>query len=92
VSLGTTLTVFLFDQWGLSQLLSSTTIIGIVSVNNVSAMNLLLPNGQCGGKDHASARYIFTELARITRTIFHTADDPLPNYPREYDDDIEPEW
>ena len=60
-------------------------------------LNLLLPNGQYGtrdqgGKDHASARYIFTEPAPITRTIFHPADDPLHNYLREDNDPIEPEW
>ncbi|KAI0264983.1 DNA topoisomerase [Gloeopeniophorella convolvens] len=60
-------------------------------------LNLLLPNGQYGtrdqgGKDHASARYIFTEPAPITRTIFHPADDPLLSYLKEDNDDIEPEW
>ncbi|KAI9447603.1 DNA topoisomerase [Lactarius indigo] len=40
-------------------------------------------------KDHASARYIFTELAPITCTIFHLADDPLLNNLREDDNDIE---
>jgi DNA topoisomerase-2 len=60
-------------------------------------LNLLLPNGQYGtrdqgGKDHASARYIFTEPAPITRTIFHPADDPLLNYLTEDNDQIEPEW
>ncbi|KAN0123255.1 DNA topoisomerase, type IIA-like domain containing protein [Russula decolorans] len=60
-------------------------------------LNLLLPNGQYGtrdqgGKDHASARYIFTEPAPITRTIFHAADDPLHNYLKEDNDQIEPEW
>ena len=60
-------------------------------------LNLLLPNGQYGtrdqgGKDHASARYIFTEPAPITRTIFHAADDPLHNYLKEDNDMIEPEW
>jgi DNA topoisomerase-2 len=60
-------------------------------------LNLLLPNGQYGtrdqgGKDHASARYIFTEPAPITRTIFHPADDPLLDYLREDNDQIEPEW
>jgi len=60
-------------------------------------LNLLLPNGQYGtrdqgGKDHASARYIFTEPAPITRTIFHPADDPLHNYLKEDNDQIEPEW
>ena len=60
-------------------------------------LNLLLPNGQYGtrdqgGKDHASARYIFTEPAPITRTIFHPADDPLLDYLKEDNDTIEPEW
>ncbi|KZT68795.1 type II DNA topoisomerase [Daedalea quercina L-15889] len=45
-------------------------------------MNILMPNGQFGtrdqgGKDHASARYIYTELAPITRSVFHPNDDPL---------------
>ena len=45
-------------------------------------MNLLMPNGQFGtrdqgGKDHASARYIYTEVAPITRSVFHPSDDPL---------------
>jgi DNA topoisomerase II len=60
-------------------------------------LNFLLPNGQYGtrdqgGKDHASVRYIFTEPAPITRTIFHPADDPLLDYLREDNDQIEPEW
>ena len=60
-------------------------------------LNLLLPNGQYGtrdqgGKDHASARYIFTRPALITRTIFHPADDPLHSYLKEDNDQIEPEW
>ncbi|KAH9963556.1 DNA topoisomerase [Russula dissimulans] len=60
-------------------------------------LNLLLPNGQYGtrdqgGKDHASARYIFTEPAPITRTIFHPGDDPLLDYLKEDNDQIEPEW
>ncbi|TFY75740.1 hypothetical protein EWM64_g8272 [Hericium alpestre] len=60
-------------------------------------LNLLLPNGQYGtrdqgGKDHASARYIFTEPAPITRAIFHPADDPLLNNLKEDNDVIEPEW
>ncbi|KAH9992512.1 DNA topoisomerase [Russula compacta] len=60
-------------------------------------LNLLLPNGQYGtrdqgGKDHASARYIFTEPAPITRTIFHPMDDALLEYLKEDNDQIEPEW
>jgi len=43
-----------------------------VGANNI---NLLMPNGQfgsrnLGGKDHASARYIFTNLSRVTRYIY----------------------
>lgn len=60
-------------------------------------MNLLLPNGQygtrdSGGKDHASARYIFTEPAPIARTVFHPADDPLLNNLKDDNDIIEPEY
>jgi DNA topoisomerase II len=45
-----------------------------------------------GGKDHASARYIHTELSSITRRIFHPADDPLLDYLVEEGDSIEPQW
>ncbi|KZT08970.1 type II DNA topoisomerase [Laetiporus sulphureus 93-53] len=60
-------------------------------------MNLLMPNGQFGtrdqgGKDHAAARYIYTELAPITRTIFHPADDPLMTSQMEDGKVIEPEY
>jgi hypothetical protein len=60
-------------------------------------LNLLLPSGQYGsrnqgGKDHASARYIFTEPAPIPRTIFHPGDHPLLNYLKEDKDHIKPEW
>ena len=52
-------------------------------------MNLLLPNGQFGsriqgGKDCASARYIFTQLSPITPKLFRKEDAPLLNY--EYSD------
>jgi len=33
-----------------------------------------------GGKEHASARYIYTNLNKITRFIFHPDDDELLNY------------
>ena len=33
-----------------------------------------------GGKDHASARYIFTTLNKVTRKLFHPDDDKLFNY------------
>ncbi|KAF9905433.1 DNA topoisomerase 2 [Linnemannia zychae] len=74
------------------------TIVGLaqdyVGSNNV---NLLLPNGQFGsrmqgGKDAASARYIFTALAPITRRVFHAHDDPLLTYLNDDGDSIEPEW
>lgn len=74
------------------------TIVGLaqdfVGANNV---NLLLPNGQfgtrgMGGKDAASARYIFTALPKITRAVFHPADDALLNYLNDDGQSIEPEW
>jgi DNA topoisomerase-2 len=53
-----------------------------VGSNNV---NLFMPNGQFGtrlqgGKDSASERYIFTQLNKITRTIFPAADDNVLQY------------
>ncbi|KAG7531692.1 hypothetical protein FFLO_04202 [Filobasidium floriforme] len=74
------------------------TIVGLaqnyVGSNNI---NLLEPSGQfgtrnSGGKDAASARYIFTSIPRITRTIFHPHDDPILRYQIEDDMSIEPEY
>lgn len=53
-----------------------------VGSNNI---NLLLPIGQFGtrlhgGKDSASARYIFTALNSLTRLLFNPKDDPLLAY------------
>ena len=53
-----------------------------VGSNNI---NLLMPNGQFGtrlqgGKDSASERYIFTQLNKITRTIYPEADDNILEY------------
>ena len=53
-----------------------------VGSNNI---NLFMPNGQFGtrlqgGKDSASERYIFTQLNKITRTIFLTVDDNILDY------------
>ena len=45
-----------------------------------------------GGKDAASARYIYTRLSSITRTIFREPDDNVLEY---LDDDgfpVEPRW
>ncbi|KAM5557131.1 hypothetical protein ABKV19_024492 [Rosa sericea] len=72
------------------------TIIGMaqdyVGSNNI---NLLQPNGQfgtrnLGGKDHASARYIYTRLSPITRFLFPKDDDRLLDYLNEDGQSIEP--
>lgn len=65
-----------------------------VGSNNI---NLLEPRGQfgtrlAGGKDSASARYIFTLMSPLTRLIFHPADDPLLNYEIDDNQRIEPTW
>ncbi len=53
-----------------------------VGSNNI---NLFMPNGQFGtrlqgGKDSASERYIFTQLNKITRTLFPAYDDNILTY------------
>jgi DNA gyrase/topoisomerase IV subunit A len=48
--------------------------------------------GMQGGKNHASARYIFTCLAPITRALFVQADDVLLDYLKEDGQSIEPTW
>ena len=74
------------------------TIIGLaqnfVGTNNIY---LLMPNGAfgtraTGGKDAAASRYIYTELNKLTRKIFHPADDPLFNYLQDDEKTVEPEW
>ena len=45
-----------------------------------------------GGKDAASARYIFTRLEPITRVLFNEADDKLLAYLNEEGQSIEPLW
>lgn len=74
------------------------TIIGMAQ-NFVGSNNiyLLRPNGAfgtraTGGKDAAAVRYIFTELNKITRKIFHPADDPLLDYLLDDDKTVEPSW
>ncbi|KAL9175513.1 hypothetical protein ABFS82_02G117600 [Erythranthe guttata] len=76
----------------------ASTIIGMaqdyVGSNNI---NLLLPNGQFGtrgqgGKDHASARYVYTQLSPVTRFLFPKADDILLDYLNEDGQMIEPTW
>jgi len=65
-----------------------------VGSNNI---NLLLPIGQFGtrnqgGKEAASARYIFTSLSPVTRYLFHEADDAVLNYLEEEGQSIEPNY
>eukprot|EP00948_MAST-09A_sp_MAST-9A-sp1_P003063 g3063.t1 len=60
-------------------------------------LNLLLPSGQfgtriMGGKDAASARYIFTRLNPVTRFIFREEDDAILNYLNDDGQSIEPEY
>lgn len=74
----------------------ASTIVGLaqnfVGANNI---NLLLPIGQfgtrlLGGKDMASARYIFTSLSKVTRKMFMLEDDYLVEYQEEEGQRIEP--
>ncbi len=74
------------------------TIIGMaqnfIGSNNI---NLLEPVGQfgtrlMGGKDASSPRYIFTQLEKITRYIFHKDDDDLLKYLNDDGYQIEPEY
>jgi DNA topoisomerase-2 len=65
-----------------------------VGSNNI---NLLQPIGQfgtrlAGGKDHASPRYIFTQMSPLTRHIFNVDDDAILNYLKDDNQKIEPEW
>jgi DNA topoisomerase-2 len=63
-----------------------------VGSNNI---NLFMPNGQFGtrlqgGKDSASERYIFTQLNKITRTIFQHTDDNILEYLNDDGLSVEP--
>ena len=65
-----------------------------VGSNNI---NLLLPLGQFGtrnkgGKDCASARYIFTNINKVTRHLFNSNDLPLMDYLVEEGQKIEPKY
>jgi DNA topoisomerase-2 len=64
-----------------------------VGANN---LNLLEPSGQfgtrlAGGKDAASARYIFTRLSPLTRKIFDPADNAVLEYVFDDGQQVEPE-
>jgi DNA topoisomerase II len=74
------------------------TIIGMaqdfVGSNNI---NLLVPSGQfgtriLGGKDAASARYVFTRLHDLARLLFPALDDPLLKHLNDDGQTIEPEF
>ena len=76
----------------------NSTIVGMaqdyVGANNI---NLLAPNGQFGtrlngGKDAASPRYIFTQLAAATELIFRPEDAPLYKYLEDDGQSIEPAY
>ncbi|POM71086.1 DNA topoisomerase 2, partial [Phytophthora palmivora] len=65
-----------------------------VGSNNV---HLLSPIGQfgtrlMGGKDAASARYIFTNLEQLTRRLYDPLDNDCLKYLDEDGQSIEPEW
>lgn len=58
-------------------------------------MNLLQPIGQfgsraLGGEDHASPRYIYTNLSTLARTIFNPLDEHLLDYLEDEGQSIEP--
>ena len=62
--------------------------------NNI---NLLEPCGQfgtrlMGGKDASQTRYIFTKLAKSTRTLFDPKDDPILKYLDDDGKQIEPDY
>jgi len=74
------------------------TIVGLaqafVGANNI---NLLVPQGQfgtrlMGGRDAASARYIYTRLDPMARALFDERDDVLLAYLSEEGQTIEPRW
>ena len=65
-----------------------------VGSNNI---NLLNPNGQfgtrlCGGKDAGAPRYIWTNLNKLTKLIYHPDDSPLLKYNLDDGKQVEPEW
>ena len=64
-----------------------------IGSNNI---NLLFPSGQFGsrvmlGSDHASPRYIFTYLNKVTRSVFREEDDIILKYLNDDGVFIEPE-
>ena len=72
------------------------TIIGLAqNYTGSNNINLLSPNGQFGsrrqnGKDFASPRYIFTQLAPLTKILFPDSDFQLLSYLEDDGSQIEP--
>ena len=65
-----------------------------VGSNNI---NLLMPNGQfgsrnAGGKDHASARYIFTNLSKLTRHLYPEPDQHTLTYIEDDGQMVQPQY
>jgi DNA topoisomerase-2 len=65
-----------------------------IGSNNI---NLLEPNGQfgtrlLGGKDHASERYIFTQLSQLIPHLFKEEDKDVLTYLEDDGTKVEPEW
>lgn len=72
------------------------TIVGMAqNFTGSNNIHLLAPNGQfgtrlMGGKDAASARYIFTQLSETAELIFRPEDAPLYEYMEDDGQSIEP--
>ena len=75
----------------------TSTIVGMAqSFTGSNNLNLLYPSGMFGtrlqgGKDAASARYIFTHLCPVARAVFPAVDDGVLRYLSDDGLDIEPE-
>ena len=73
------------------------TIVGMAQtyVGSGNNINVLEPSGQfgtrlAGGKDHASARYIFTVMTPVARKVFRAEDNPVLEYLEDDGDPCEP--
>ena len=69
-------------KWGINLYFHSALILPSQKSNNI---NLVDPRGQFGtrlqgGADSASERYIFTQLNKITRSLFPQQDDNILKY------------
>ena len=59
-------------------------------------LNVLEPKGQFGtrlsGKDHASPRYIWTKLEKVSSLVFRKEDNPILNYLNDDGQMVEPDY